>query len=398
MKKLLALLALLSLGSVSFLAADERSAVWERIYQNAVNDEMRYAVLLNIRELHDRQFGNLLTEALADLVTRNVERGNNNEVEAKVRLATALIQELGDLKESAAADLIFQVYRDTQNYPLLRSEAVMALGKMRATEYLPNLVRDLADINLQPNRDKAVAQEILAFGLVQSLATMRDARGYEPVFFASIGWYSPLRKVKETARSMLKIMVDDPSEPLLAIVQTQPSTDSKLAALRAEAESRAPDAGKAKVAMAALEVGVTTIPNTVVEGTQLADLRKEALKLLIQAKDRSPQAVVLLRQQYKTAALARETSEILSVLQALGTNATAEALAFLSELMGGFNVRAGTPGLLTDFDIQQVRTILQAFKVAGSPAARPVLIEAQYTGYTPAVQRDIKSVLEGLPQ
>lgn len=398
MKKLLALLTLLSLGSVSFLAADERSAVWERIYQNAVNDEMRYAVLLNIRELHDRQFGNLLTEALAEVVTRSIELGNNNEVEAKVRLATALIQELGDLRESSASDLIFQVYRDTVNYPLLRSEAAMALGKMRATDYVPNLVRDLSDINLQPNRDKAVAQEIVAFGLVQALATMKDPRGYEPVFFASIGWYSPLRKVKETARTMLKVMVDDPTEPLLAIVQSQPATESKMAALRAQAESKAPDAGKAQVALAALEAGVTTIPNTVVEGTQLADLRKEALRLLVQTQDRSPRAVVLLRQQYKTAALARETSEILSVLQALGVNGTAEALSYLTELMGGFNVRAGTSGLLTDFDIQQVRTILQAFKVAASPAARPVLIEAQYTGYTPAVQRDIKAVLEGLPQ
>lgn len=398
MKRILTIVTFLSVTWVSSVFADEKSAVWERIYQNAVNDEMRYAVMLNIRELHDRQFGNLLMEALTELVSRRIELGNNNEIEVKVRLATAIIQELGELREVAAADQVYQTYKETVGFPFLRSEAVMALGKMRATDYVPNLVRDLSDINLQPDRDKATAQEIVAFGLVQALATMKDARGYEPVFFSSIGWYSPQRKVKETARAMLKIMVDDPSDALLKIVQTQPTAEGKMAALRAESESKAPDTGKAKVALAALDAGVGIIANTIVETTQWGDLRKEALKLLVQAKDKSPEAVVLYRQQYKTAALARDTSEILSVLQAMGTNGTPEALNYLIELMEGFNVRASTPGLLTDFDVQQVRTILQAFRVASNPAARPVLIQAQYTEYTPAVKRDVKLVLDGLPK
>jgi HEAT repeat protein len=396
MKKLLVAFTLLTLGASSFLYADEKTAVWDRIYRNSVNDEMRYAVLLNIRELHDRQFGGLLTDALTDLLTRQIELGNNNDVEVKVRLATSIIQELGELKEVAAADQIFQVYKDTKNFPFLKSEAAMALGKIRATDYLPNLARDLSDINLQPDRDKAAAQEIVAFGLVQSLAEMRDSQGFESVFFSSIGWYGPQRKVKETARAMLKIMVDDPTDPLLKIVQTQPSAASKLEALSAEAASKAPDAGKAKVALAALEDGVRIVSGSVVEATQWGDLRKEAVKVLVQTKDKTPAAVVLLRQQYKTAALARDTSEILAVLQVLGVNGSPDALAYLIELMSGFNVRAATPGLLTDFDVQQIRTILQAFKVAGDAAARPVLLEAQYTDYTPAVKRDIKAALDSL--
>jgi len=398
MKKFFASLALLSLGMGSFLFADERSAVWERIYLNSVNDEMRYAVLLNIRELHDRQFGNLLTNALTDLLSRRIELGNNNEVEVKVRLATAIIQELGDIKETAASDQVYQTYKEIVNFPFLRSEAVMALGKMRASEYIANLSRDLSDINLQPDRDKAVAQEIVAFGLVQALATMKDARGYEPVFFSSIGWYSPQRKVKETARAMLKIMVDDPTEALLKIVQTQPSPVSKLEALRAESDSKAPDEGKAKVALAALEDGVRVMPGTIVEATQWGDLRKEALKILVQTKDKTPSAAALYAEQYKTAALARDTSEILSVLQVLGVNGSPECLSVLIEKMQGFNTRASTPGLLQTFDIQQIRTILQAFKAAANPAARPVLLQAQYTDYTDAVKRDIKAALDALPK
>jgi len=397
MKKLFSTILFFVVAASAFVSADEKTAVWERIYRNAVNDEMRYAVMLNIRELHDRQFGNLLLDALTDLVSRRIELGDNNQVEIKVRLATAIVQELGDLKEVAAADQVYQVYKEIQNYPFLKSEAAMALGKMRASDYTANLARDLADINLQPDRDQASAQEIVAFGLVQGLATMKDIRGYEPVFFSSIGWFGPQRKVKETAKAMLKTMVDDPTSALLAIVQSQPLPVNKLKALEAEDDSNAPAAGKAQVALAALEDGVRIIPKDIVEGTQWGDLRKKAMSMLILSKDKSPGASVIYRQQYKTAGLARDTSEILTILQALGVNASADSMAFLIELMTGFNTRANTPGLLTDFDVMQVRTILQAFKTAADPAARPVLLEAQYL-YTPAVQRDIKAVLAGLPK
>ncbi len=397
MKTIFSVLFFFVLGSVSLLSADEKSAVWDRIYRSAVNDEMRYAVLLNIRELHDRQFGTLLTDALTDLVSRRIELGNNNEVEVKVRLATSIIQELGDIREVAAADQVFQVFKEVTKYPFLKAEAAMALGKMRATDYVPNLVRALSDTNLAPDRDKAVSEEIVAFGLVQALATMKDPRGFEPVFFASIGWYGPQRKVKETARDMLRTMVDDPTDSLLRILHGQTQPLDKLRALEAEEASKASDARKAIVALAALDDGVRVVVTDVVETTQWSDLRKKSLALLVKTKDKTPEAAATFRQEYKTAALARDSSELLSILQVLGINGTPESLSFLTELMAGFNVRAGTPGLLTDFDIQQVRTILQAFHAAASPAARPVLLEGQYL-YTPAVQRDIKAVLAGLPQ
>ena len=110
MKKFLTSIVLVALAAVSVVSADEKSAVWERIYRNAINDEMRYAVVLNIRELHDSQLGTLLVDALTDLVSRRIELGNNNEVEVKVRLATSIIQELGDLREAPAAEQLFQVF------------------------------------------------------------------------------------------------------------------------------------------------------------------------------------------------------------------------------------------------------------------------------------------------
>ena len=82
-----------------FLQADEKSVVWERIYDKALNDQMRYEVMVNIRSLREPAFVPLLVNALTDVISRRIELGNTNEVDAKVRLATQIIDALGDLKD-----------------------------------------------------------------------------------------------------------------------------------------------------------------------------------------------------------------------------------------------------------------------------------------------------------
>ncbi len=402
MKKLAPVLFLAVLLAPATLFSDEKTIVWERIYQNALNDQMRYEVMLNIRDLNDPAFSPLLNTALTDLVSRNIELGTTNEVSAKVMLATQIIQELGELKDGSGADQIYQVFKEIKNYPFLRSEAAMALGKTRSVEYAGDLAKSLENLNFFPSRDNATAQEILAFGLVQTMALMKDGRGFEPTFFASIGWYSAARKVKETAKAMLKLIVDDPTDSLNQIVAVNPDLVLKLRALEAEEESKADPAQKAKVALTALEVGTTLSPKTITEGTQLADIRKKAMEMLVSNKDHSPAGAVLLQKAYETGmnpggGLAKDTGEILNAILGSGVNGTPEALSFLVERMTFFNARANTPGLMTDFDNMQVRQLLSAFKYANSQSARPVLMEAQFL-YTPAVQKLVKEVLAGLPK
>jgi len=309
-----------------------------------------------------------------------------------------LVQELGDLKVSEAADTLYRVYKESSGLPFLQAEAAMALGKIRATDYVPQLARDLSDLNLSPNGSQAQAQEIKAFGLVQALASMKDARGYESVFFASVGWYGPQRKVKETAREMLKIMVDDPTDSLLAILKKQTAAEKISAVLQAEVDSKAAEARKALVAKAALAAAVSIVPSDILDSTRWATLRKAALAVLISVQDHSAEAASLLREEYKAAERARDDSETLTLLSVAGINGTADSIAFLVELVEDFNNRAGSPGLLTNFDVEQLRTILRAFQTAKSAAARPVLLQAQFAGYTPAVVKDIKAALAALPQ
>ncbi len=395
MNKFLSIL-LLSVLPVLFLQADEKTVVWERIYDKALNDQMRYEVMTNIRALKEPAFVPLLVNALTDVISRRIELGSTNEVDAKVRLATEIIQALGDLKDSSGADLLFQVYKEIKSYPLLRSEAAMALGKARASDYAIDLAKALESINLQPDRDNVKAQEIVAFGLVQALAMMKDPVGFEPTFFASIGWYSPARKVKEIAKSMLKIIVDDPTDSLVKIIKTHNNILYKLSALEAENDSKAVPAQKSLAAMAALQEGVRLVANNIVDSTHLSEMRKLAIDMLIEYKDHTPGFVATYKDSYQTAVLAKDTTEILKTLQVLGVNGSAEAVSLLAEKMQTFNRREDSK-LTSVFDIQQIRTILQAFKLANSKVARPVLLEASFL-YTPAVQRDIKAVMDGLPQ
>ncbi|NNM68342.1 MAG: HEAT repeat domain-containing protein, partial [Spirochaetales bacterium] len=220
-KKLTGIIFFLFVLSSSAVFGNPQTAVWQRIYQNSVNDEMRYAVLLNIQELHDAGFTDLLTQALSSLLMRGIESGSLKDVDMKVKLATLLVRQLGQLNATTAADEVFQVYENVKEHPFLKAEAAMALGEMHATDDVPYLVRSLNDLNLAPDPRNAEAQEILAFGLVQSLALMHDPRGFEPVFYASIGWYGPERKVKQTAKKLLRTMVPDPTDNLIKIIQSQ---------------------------------------------------------------------------------------------------------------------------------------------------------------------------------
>ncbi|NNM54794.1 MAG: hypothetical protein HKM05_08745 [Spirochaetales bacterium] len=383
-------------GLVLGAFANEKTAVWERIYKNAINDDMRYAVLLNIQELHDPSFSDMLTQALADLVSSRIESSDLQRTESKVRLASLLIQELGQLNAVAAADSIFAVFQESANHPFLQAEAAMTLGQLHAVQYEPFLVRALNDSNLAPNPNDSQAQEIVAFGLVQGLALMHDIRSYEPVFYASIGWYSPERKVKETAAALLKTIVADPTDVLVKIINTQTNYKKMLYALDAENDSSASPAAKNKTALVAMEQGIKFIPNNLQESLQLANLRGKALSMLIQYQDHSADAVKLYRQEYQTAKSANQQSEILTMIQALGINASPAAAGYLSDLLGHFNDMSTNGLMLSDFDLLQLKTVLWAMQKARNPSVRPGLLQAQFL-YTPAIQRDVKDVLASLP-
>jgi HEAT repeat protein len=285
------------------------------------------------------------------------------------------------------------VYRDVKD-PFLRSEAAVSLGKMRATDMVEILARDLSDLNLKPDQANPRPKEILAYGLVQALELMHAPAGFDPVFFASLGWYSGLSQVKETARAALKTMIADPVPQLKLIILKDPDYSHKLMALDAASGSAAPADSKNDIARISLDQGLNAHENDPQLKAKLADIRMRSIKMLVDNKDNAPASVALYRKILDN----RESGfdELLISYAALGKNASKDAVAVLVQRMDEFNGRQKS-GKNTPDDRKLIMQILASIKETKSPEARPVLVEAQFSNHDGTVARTAREIAESLP-
>lgn len=375
-----------------FLSASEVTAVWERIYHQAVSDDQRYSIMLKITELKDKDFAPLIAESLQNLYTSKIESGDPTVRRSKLSLAKLLIQELGNLRSLDNAQLVFDVYHNTKD-ALVRGEAALSLGKMRALDFVGIMARDLGDINLQPEGVDARDQEVRAFGLVQGLELMHSTVGYEPVFFAAFGWYSSASHVKETAKAALQTMVDDPSPQLKNIIINDPAFDHKRQALDVCLDSNAPAAAKIEIGRIGLDRGLVGYDKDVQKSRLLSDVRMAAVKLLVNAQDKGAETVPLYQRMIEQA---YSNDELLAAYVALGLNASTAAVNLLIEKMADYNERQKT-GLQVANDRRVISQIVQSLADTKSPAIKPVLIEAQFSNHDAQVVRDVKAILDKMP-
>lgn len=396
MKKYLCLFLTLFVLSIEMFALNENVVVWERIYQDTSTDEQRISVLLKIMDLGDREFAPVLVKALEQLITRRLETGTTAERYGKNQLAILIVQELGNLKSAEAAELIFSVYTEVKE-PVLKGEAAIALGKIRATRYAETLAYDLSSLNLRPDPAISRNQEILALGLVQSLNSMRSLLGYEPVFHASFGWYSRMSKVKETAKAALLTMVDDPTDSLLSILVTNPSIEIKTTALEASLASKAPAERKALVASKALRIGIERANIDKTSEAESAKLRVTAITGLTALRDKTPENITLLvgiiNSDKKNDASYDET---LKAYVALGVNSGDEAATFLSARLGEYNIREKSKAN-TVRDKSIIRQIVASMVYSKNPLVKNVLTQSQFIDYDSLILREIESAIKTFP-
>ena len=396
MKKKFALLFVFVIACTEIYAINEKVVVWEQIYNDVSTDEKRIAVLLKIMEFKDRDFTPFLSGALDRLINRRLEEGTTDEQYAKNRLARLLVQELGNLKSLEAAESVFRVYEESAE-PHLKSEAAIALGKMRAAEYAERLSVDLASINLAPKVSEARSQEIIAIGLVQSLIAMRSTIGYEPVFLASFGWYSSSSRIKETASAALPAMVDDPTDSILDILVTNPSLDIKIAALETSLRTSAPDERKIQVATQALKIGIERVTNDIPSRTAASNLRKKAMTALSGLKDNSPDTVPLLIAVIKMDKKDDATlDETLKAYVALGINGSDAAADFLSSKLTEYNnFQKSKANTVRDKSL--IRQIVTSMVLSQNPKVKTPLVQAQFIDYDNSILRMVSDALTKIP-
>ncbi|WP_020611552.1 hypothetical protein [Sediminispirochaeta bajacaliforniensis] len=330
------LAVLFVLSAVLPLSANEVTAVWGRLYGRASTVDHKLAIMQSIVEQHDRDMIPVLTSALDEQVRNLSNQRSATEETQAYELIKMIVKELGRLKASQAATYTWEVVEAVDD-PFLKGEAVIALGKMGARQYAGQMATMLRNLNFNYDElENQRANEVFAYALVLALERLKAEEGYEPIFFASMGWYSSLSGVKERAKQALAVIVEDPTQQLHSIMENNERYSVKTAALDAGLASQAPDEAKASLATFALQEGLRYTAKDGIEKRELKSLRLSALRAIGTLQTKDPAAAEPMESMligYQTNRIFEEDT-MLTLLDAMGgfqDDEVAKALAsFLS--------------------------------------------------------------------
>ncbi len=370
------------------LWSGEATEMWKRLYQRSTSLEQKLAVMQNLIEQDDPGLVPTLMQSLTELVGGSKNLRTSTEKENWTQLCRLIVRALGTYKATESAPIIFQCFEAAEN-PILKSEALTTLGKIRATDYTERITLLLRDLNLKPEGD-SVAQEIVAYGCINALEKLKGNMAYKQVFLAMQGWYS--KRIKDRAAAALPLMSEDPTDVLSELIK-ESSPDIKLQALQAGLTSAAPQNKKISLAVLSLEQALLEQTADVRLQTQLGSLRSTAINSLINLQSKSPSSLEPLR---KVIELNYDVNERLNAVLALGINGSDEATKILSSFLDRQNQRqiSGTQEADNRFTIALIR----ALGMTKNPIARPVLQAVEYSNYTPAMVKIAKEALQQIEQ
>lgn len=383
-RSLIALLGLvLAAGS---LAADPVSDSWARAYDRSTTLAQRLAVMQSISELTNADLAPFLEEALKALLSTR-ERLTGTEAATRTSLVRLLVAELGKYRAREAAVWIWETVQQVED-PVARSEALIALGAVGATDHVDQIATLLRNLSLYRGQ-RAEGEEILARGAITSLEMLHNAAGYEAVFAASrAGFSDPITKLAESA---LTTMIPDPTAVLTRIVTDADDSAVELAALRWGLRSQAPSQAKGLLAATALEQALSRVARTVSEGVTLRSLRTEAAQGIGASKGPAT-AVPLLA---KLVVTDNDVGEALAAVDALGAIGGETAAGALTESLRGYNDRQDS-GIVPNAD--QARVLVAVIRALGSVGGDLALAELGRTQiistYSNAIIREARAAVE----
>ncbi|MDA3810920.1 MAG: hypothetical protein PF518_11415 [Spirochaetaceae bacterium] len=368
------------------VSASDKSEVWKKMYNRAVTIEQQSAIMQNIVALDDPELIELLDYALAQQISSLENQMNRSEHEKKDQLMRMIVNELSSLKAEKSAGTIFTLFNSVDNH-ILKADCLVALGQIRAVDFVPQISMVLRNLNFNMAMEPSEA-EILAYAAVVSLERMRDVRGFEQVFYASLGWYS--RRITNKAVQVLKVISEDPSEPILKILGGESDYTAKLKALNVENESNASSENKNKVAAFGLNEGLRYSAIDKMEEYQLSKLRQAAINMLIIYQYKGSDVVNDLIYNYERTS---DINDKLLTIQALGVNASIEAVLWMSNVLSEYNSRQLSGLSANQTELIYVKQLINSLALTGNVNAKTVLMEVQFSDYTPAIVRLVKEAL-----
>jgi HEAT repeat protein len=385
-------------GAALFAQSDEMG-MWNTLYDGADSQQGRLVALQQIIDAKPSGAADLFVRALDRLVKEYPNVRDKNELAAADSAAVLLSQAIGEARRVECGPnlwLVVQQFQGSQDAPLVRAEALAALGKIKSEPHLPQVVQLLKDLNSRPPQDRniQIQNERVAYGAILSLESYGDPSGYLPVFFASIGWYN--ERIKNQASIALPQILNDPTDPLNEVI-TSPGYgyDVKHTALRTEERSQAPESSKARTALAALTEGWKASTTDVRQRGELSQMRKLAISMIRRYGIDDAAVYPQLDNSYKRGLDMQEKLDTVRTLGALGTEDAARLLAsYVSDL----HQRRQAHGLTRD-DESLIREVIPALGQTKKSLGRPALLLVQNsTEWTGAIQRLAANALRELTQ
>jgi hypothetical protein len=350
-------------GAMAF--ADEEAEVYRQIYMQAEGLSQKYAAVVNLAGLNDKSSAPVLSDALRDLLATQNSYRSPSEKELYARTVRVVSAALGSYKYVDAASSLWDVAQQVSD-PLARSEAIMALGSMRALDYSERISLLLQNLDIAPSNDRD-SDEKVAYGCIVALQKLKDPRGFAPVFYAADGWYT--QRVRQTALAALPNIAVDPTDPIKEIIRTE-GPDRKLLALRQNAISGATPARKSEAALLALALGQTQASRDKSEERTMAELRKLALRSLVSFKSAGADSVAADQRSYDNG---YDDEERLLALQALGANGSDEAAASLREIILELD-RDQRSGVTDETRNRMAKAAIENAALTKNKAVKPALI------------------------
>ena len=364
---------------------DEVAEVWSRVYKRAASIFQKHEIVQSMVELDNRDLAPVFIEALDELNKWEGRSLDTREIVAREETKLLVVKELGELKAAEAAPLLWQVVDETEE-PILKSEALVALGKTGDKRYAQQIARILESLNLYRGK-RAADEDIIALGCIRALEAMKDIVGYKPIFYATGAGYQS--RVSERAEKALENITDDPTPVLKEIIADEADLSLKRLALDQAIASGAPEAGKLEVAVEALYQGITVSTTRIVENTSLMEMRKTALQLVRDLAIESDAAVFLIE---KVLYLNTDENEKLHAIEALTSIGNRGAAQALTRFLGEQNNRRGED-LTTETD-RILIAVIKALAEIGDDVAYEELLRAEFADYSYDVEVEARAALE----
>jgi hypothetical protein len=303
---------------------------------------------------------------------------------------------LGNEQYAASGPDLWMAVRVFSN-PLVKADALIAMGKTGAAQFVPEVCQLLRDLNnvVPSDRQTQIDNERIAYGAILCLENYRNPAGYIPVFFASTGWYSA--RIRNQASISLSQIMSDPSEPLLSIIRDPGNAYMvKHMALRTGERAGISDGSKAVLAAASLSEGWLHATNDPQENIELAGMRKLALNMIRRYGTDDVSVYPNINLSYTRNFDIDEKLGAVQTLSALGTDEAARLL--IASLQDRHNKRLINNW--TSLDEQMIRAIIPALGNTRKSAARPSLtrIVDSPTAYTNTLLNLAYRALNNLPK